>query len=153
MRFISVTWLTVLAAGALCAQSSRSANPLYFAVVSHIPYGDANAVLVRRPGGEQRDLVLIRRDALSPELAAGAMQVARTARAFQGESVKTQLVMRVRPSHASASEVANGQALVERLKNAPQQEVSGAGPAPMIEVAMPHIRRNPRRVDARRGMR
>lgn len=132
----------IVATGTLHAQArpTSAAPAVTLAIVASHPYGAADAVLVRHANGG--DVLLVRQSAASAEVINAALRLARTTRALQGETVESDMVLRVQPVADDAQNVARAQSLLGQVTSSVPRELEGVGRVAWITVPMPRIARS-----------
>lgn len=146
-------WMTFARLGtlasilALCsaqgqAQAQDVDRPiLVVAVVDSAPYG-AKAALVRRGRGSVREVLLIQRSVLSPQLVHAGVFSALAVRGTSGDVPTYDAVMRITFEADSATVNESDRKLTRRLLEAPERPVVGFGRLKSVRVP---LRATPRR--------
>jgi hypothetical protein len=119
------------------ASASRSV-PVTLVLIPEMDYGDAAAVLLRRPNGAPADVILLRAEAATPEAlseAIGGLLVIRKARGDAPSGTDPQ-VLRL-TAMQQVRQISWAATVLRRLAAAEPREVQGVGRHRALEILLP----------------
>jgi hypothetical protein len=128
----------------LYAQGSRTTSshpdrvPVSIVLVQDLGYGGAPAVIIRKPGAEPMDVILIRPDAATTAVLSEAVLGLLSMRKAEGDApAGRERVLRVRSLQATSTILPWAASALAGLREAPRQHVSGVGSYPTIQFLLP----------------
>jgi hypothetical protein len=116
------------------APDGRPTVTALVALVDQLPYGDADAVIIRRTDVEPHDAVLLKRSKASAQCVAEALHTLAGTRARHGDIPIKGMVIRVPAPSTPRRTGATGAAVLEMLKRARLRDIPGLGRVPAVTV-------------------
>jgi hypothetical protein len=119
----------IAAAGSLPAQARTDTRvPVTIVLAPDMGYGGANAVILRRPGGDPVDVILLRNETVTPEELTEAVLGLLSVRGSEGDVPTGEpRVLRVRAVHGGDAPIPWTPNVIRDLRVARPREIRGAG--------------------------
>lgn len=138
-RLFLLLFFAAAGVGSLSAQAPADTRvPVTIVLVPDMEYGGANAVILRRPGGDPVDVILLRNEMVSPEELTEVVLGLLSIRSSQGDVPTGEpRVLRARAVHGSGSHIPWTPKAVRDLRAAEPREISGVGSYRAIDVLLP----------------
>lgn len=122
------------------AQTMKGRVPVTVALVKQLPYPDASAVVLRRTDKTPRDVILLKRPAVTGAQLAAAVFTLLVAREIGGDTTSVNAALRVSstrgPQAWRNTEQRIAERVVHRLLRATPRDVPGVGVVPAVEVQL-----------------
>lgn len=130
--------VSLYAQGSRTAGSRPDAVPVSIVLVQGLGYGGAPAVVIRKPGAEPMDVILIRPDAATTAVLSEAILGLLSMRKAEGDApVGRVRILRVRSLQAPTTIVPGTASALAKLREAPRHHISGVGSYPTIQFLLP----------------